>query len=472
MSNSKRMLEILKNANSDQYENILNIIKTLNDNNLLEYDEIFQSEMIELFLSKNFNESKIFIDLFDDIKNKIDIFEITKNLLNKYHYIEKEDDKISIILNLMSEKNIAEINNDTTFKQLIIKKSLINSIKCLKEKKVSFNDVLLANNDDLFSLFNKEDLWNILLTKTEYNKIKNKVELQYIEHIESLSKNNMDKITVEQINLIPEWYKVVNKDNKNAILLLAEKKRNYDTFNLLHSISKIIPKQYFLQIDNLGENVWNKLISKQIFNQDLNHDFMNFLIQEVPFLGKTNNVIISFMNNMPYHLKRDLIDKYKDNPDLFLSNKDTCKKYLSQEHIYDWYVLSMILEQCNPNKLKEIIQPQLAGKLIYKTFEIANISVGSMSEKYDMLKNIIVWLLSNGAEPYSEMKNDRLKIDRKDIDIPFLIFKLEKDFPELSSTSLFFENIENILILNKEKRILEETFKENQKNKLTTVKRL
>ena len=55
---------------------------------------------------------------------------------------------------------------------------------------------------------------------------------------------------------------------------------------------------------------------------------------------------------------------------------------------------------------------------------------------------------------------------------PFLIFKLEKDFPELSSTSLFFENIENILILNKEKRILEETFKKNQKNKLTTVKRL
>lgn len=116
MSNSKRMLEILKNANSDQYENILNIIKTLNNNNLLEYDEIFQSEMIELFLSKNLNESKIFIDLFDDIKNKIDILEITKNLLNKYHYIEKEDNKISVILNLMSEKNIAEINNDTTFK--------------------------------------------------------------------------------------------------------------------------------------------------------------------------------------------------------------------------------------------------------------------------------------------------------------------------------------------------------------------
>ena len=138
MSNSKRMLEILKNANSDQYENILNIIKTLNNNNLLEYDEIFQSEMIELFLSKNLNESKIFIDLFDDIKNKIDILEITKNLLNKYHYIEKEDNKISVILNLMSEKNIAEINNDTTFKQLIIKKSLINSIKCLKENKVEF----------------------------------------------------------------------------------------------------------------------------------------------------------------------------------------------------------------------------------------------------------------------------------------------------------------------------------------------
>lgn len=472
MSNSERMLEILKNANSDQYENILNIIKTLNNNNLLEYDEIFQTEIIEFFLSKNFNGTKIFINLFNDITNKIDIFEITKNLLNKYHYIEKEDDKISIILNLMSEKNIEEINEDITFKQLIIKKSLINSIKCLKEKKVSFNDVLLANKDDLFSLFNKEELWNILLTKTEYNQIKNKVELQYIEHIESLSKNNMDKITVEQINLIPEWYKVVNKDNKNAILLLAEKKRNYDTFNLLHSISKIIPKQYFLQIDNFGENVWNKLISKQIFNQDLNHDFMNFLIQEVPFLGKTNNVMISFMNNMPYYLKRDLIDKYKDNPDLFLSNKEICKKYLSQEHIYDWHVLSMILEQCNPNKLKEIIQPQLAGKLIYKTFEIANISVGSMSEKYDMLKNIMVWLLSNGAEPYSEMKNDRLKIDKKDIDIPFLTSKLEKEFPEFSSTSLFFENIENILILNKEKRILEETFKENQKNKLTTVKRL
>lgn len=472
MSNSERMLEILKNANSDQYENILNIIKTLNNNNLLEYDEIFQTEIIEFVLSKNFNESKIFINLFNDITNKIDIFAITKNLLNKYHYIEKEDDKISVILNLMSEKNIDEINEDITFKQLIIKKSLINSIKCLKEKKVSFNDVLLANKDDLFSLFNKEELWNILLTKNEYNQIKNKVELQYIEHIESLSKNNMDKITVEQINLIPEWYKVINKDNKNAILLLAEKKRNYDTFNLLHNISKLIPKQYFLQIDNVGENVWNKLISKQIFNQDLNHDFMNFLIKEVPFLGKTNNVMISFMNNMPYHLKRDLIDKYKDNPDLFLSNKETCEKYLSQEHIYDWYVLSMILEQCNPNKLKEMIQPQLAGKLIYKTFEIANISVGSMSEKYDMLKNIMVWLLSNGAEPYSEMKNDRLKIDRKDVDIPFLIFKLEKDFPELSSTSLFFENIENILILNKEKRILEETFKENQKNKLTTVKRL
>lgn len=472
MSNSERMLEILKNANYDQYENILNIIKTLNNNNLLEYDEIFQTEIIEFFLSKNFNESKMFINLFNDITNKIDIFEITKNLLNKYHYIEKEDDKVSVILNLMSEKNIDQINEDITFKQLIIKKSLINSIKCLKEKKVSFNDVLLANKDDLFSLFNKEELWNILLTKIEYNQIKNKVELQYIEHIESLSKNNMDKIKVEQINLIPEWYKVVNKDNKNAILLLAEKKRSYDTFNLLHNISKIIPKQYFLQIDNAGENVWNKLISKQIFNQDLNHDFMNFLIQEVPFLGKTNNVMISFMSNMPYYLKRDLIDKYKDNPDLFLSNKETCKKYLSQDHIYDWHVLSMILEQCNPNKLKEIIQPQLAGKLIYKTFEIANISVGSMSEKYDMLKNIMVWLLSNGAEPYSEMKNDRLKIDRKDIDIPFLIFKLEKDFPELSSTSLFFENIENILILNKEKRILEETFKENQKNKLTTVKRL
>ena len=472
MSNSERMLEILKNANSDQYENILNIIKTLNNNNLLEYDEIFQTEIIEFVLSKNFNESKIFINLFNDITNKIDIFEITKNLLNKYHYIEKEDDKISVILNLMSEKNIDEINEDITFKQLIIKKSLINSIKCLKEKKVSFNDVLLANKDDLFSLFNKEELWNILLTKIEYNQIKNKVELQYIEHIESLSKNNMDKITVEQINLIPEWYKVINKDNKNAILLLAEKKRNYDTFNLLHNISKIIPKHYFLQIDNNGENIWNKLISKQIFNQDLNHDFMNFLIKEVPFLGKTNHVMISFMNNMPYHLKRDLIDKYKDKPDLFLSNKETCEKYLSQEHIYDWYVLSMILEQCNPNKLKEIIQPQLAGKLIYKTFEIANISVGSMSEKYDMLKNIMVWLLSNGAEPYSEMKNDRLKIDRTDVDIPFLIFKLEKDFPELSSTSLFFENIENILILNKEKRILEETFKENQKNKLTTVKRL
>ena len=472
MSNSERMLEILKNANSDQYENILNIIKTLNNNNLLEYNEIFQAEIIELFLSKNFNESKIVINLFDDVKNKIDILEITKNLLSKYHYIEKEDNKISVILNLMSEKNIEEINNDTTFKQLIIKKSLINSIKYLKEKKVSFNDVLFANKDDLFSLFNKEELWNILLTKIEYNQIKNKVELQYIEHIESLSKNNMDKITVEQINLIPEWYKVINKDNKNAILLLSEKKRNYDTFNLLHSISKIIPKHYFLQIDNNGENIWNKLISKQIFNQDLNHDFMNFLIKEVPFLGKTNHVMISFMNNMPYHLKRDLIDKYKDEPDLFLSNKETCEKYLSQEHIYDWYVLSMILEQCNPNKLKEIIQPQLAGKLIYKTFEIANISVGSMSEKYDMLKNIMVWLLSNGAEPYSEMKNDRLKIDRTDVDIPFLIFKLEKDFPELSSTSLFFENIENILILNKEKRILEETFKENQKNKLTTVKRL
>lgn len=472
MSNSERMLEILKNANSDQYENILNIIKTLNNNNLLEYNEIFQAEIIELFLSKNFNESKIVINLFDDVKNKIDILEITKNLLSKYHYIEKEDNKISVILNLMSEKNIEEINNDTTFKQLIIKKSLINSIKYLKEKKVSFNDVLFANKDDLFSLFNKEELWNILLTKIEYNQIKNKVELQYIEHIESLSKNNMDKITVEQINLIPEWYKVINKDNKNAILLLSEKKRNYDTFNLLHSISKIIPKHYFLQIDNNGENIWNKLISKQIFNQDLNHDFMNFLIKEVPFLGKTNHVMISFMNNMPYHLKRNLIDKYKDKPDLFLSNKETCEKYLSQEHIYDWYVLSMILEQCNPNKLKEIIQPQLAGKLIYKTFEIANISVGSMSEKYDMLKNIMVWLLSNGAEPYSEMKNDRLKIDRTDVDIPFLIFKLEKDFPELSSTSLFFENIENILILNKEKRILEETFKENQKNKLTTVKRL
>lgn len=472
MSNSKRMLEILKNANSDQYENILNIIKTLNDNHLLEYDEIFQSEMIELFLSKNFNESKIFIDLFDDIKNKIDILEITKNLLNKYHYIEKEDNKISVILNLMSEKNIAEINNDTTFKQLIIKKSLINSIKCLKEKKVSFNDVLLANNDDLFSLFNKEDLWNILLTKTEYNKIKNKVELQYIEHIENLSKNCIDKMTIEQITLIPEWYKVINKDNKNAILLISEKKRNYDTFNLLHSISKVIPKDYFLQIDNNGENIWNKLISKQIFNQDLNHDFMNFLIKEVPFLGKKNHIMISFMNHMPYHIKQDLIDKYKENPDLFLSNKEICGKYLSQEHIYDWYVLSMILEQCNPNKLKEIIQPQLAGKLVYKSFEIANISVGSMSEKYDMLKNILVWLLNNGAEPYSEMKNDILKINKKDIDIPFLTFKLEKDFPEFSSTSSFFENVENILVLNKEKRILEETFKENKINKLTTVKRL
>ena len=206
----------------------------------------------------------------------------------------------------MSEKNIAEINNDTTFKQLIIKKSLINSIKCLKEKKVSFNDVLLANNDDLFSLFNKEDLWNILLTKTEYNKIKNKIELQYIEHIENLSKNCIDKMTIEQITLIPEWYKVINKDNKNAILLISEKKRNYDTFNLLHSMSKVIPKDYFLQIDNNGENIWNKLISKQIFNQDLNHDFMNFLIKEVPFLGKKNHIMISFMNHMPIILKKIL----------------------------------------------------------------------------------------------------------------------------------------------------------------------
>ena len=157
---------------------------------------------------------------------------------------------------------------------------------------------------------------------------------------------------------------------------------------------------------------------------------------------------------------------------MFLSNKEICGKYLSQEHIYDWYVLSMILEQCNPNKLKEIIQPQLAGKLVYKSFEIANISVGSMSERYDMLKDIMVWLLKNGAEPYAEMKNDILKIDKKDVDIPYLTSKLEKEYPEFSSTSLFIENIGNILILNKEKRILEETFKENQKNNSITIKRL
>lgn len=415
----------------------------------IETDEFLELEKKEKkYLFKfliNTESNEIYYTLIKKININCEEFYIGigLNINNPYIYINYLNDKIKEII---KNKNIEEL------------KILINNEKLPIKNIFPFN-VLLIEKDE----FEKEDLKKDILKKIEDIKIKN----DFIEMIEKNNGKYIETKNFDSYKIINYGKRIIIKNKENNSIkfyyFLISLMANISEYEIINNLIDINKNIYNQDIDNYKKNN----INQNILNFDfLNKNILNKFINTIIF--KNNNIIYSKNNNIDYinilnnyELKEGINFIDLENENFIIYKKFNFKK----ENINDNYIFLNLINPSSKiyksyNFLKKIINE-------IETNDISKFALNFYSNKinipyswlkidiYDKDKRLILSnhetdKLWNKFDKKGQLKNKIIpnKILLRELNNKeYLIYKIEKNEPEITKENNIKNNFKDLIIL-------------------------
>lgn len=415
----------------------------------IETDEFLELEKKEKkYLFKfliNTESNEIYYTLIKKININCEEFYmgIGLNINNPYIYINYLNDKIKEII---KNKNIEEL------------KILINNEKLPIKNIFPFNALLIEKDE-----FEKEDLKKDILKKIEDIKIKN----DFIEMIEKNNGKYIETKNFDSYKIINYGKRIIIKNKENNSIkfyyFLISLMANISEYEIINNLIDINKNIYNQDIDNYKKNN----INQNILNFDfLNKNILNKFINTIIF--KNNNIIYSKNNNIDYinilnnyELKEGINFIDLENENFIIYKKFNFKK----ENINDNYIFLNLINPSSKiyksyNFLKKIINE-------IETNDISKFALNFYSNKinipyswlkidiYDKDKRLILSnhetdKLWNKFDKKGQLKNKIIpnKILLRELNNKeYLIYKIEKNEPEITKENNIKNNFKDLIIL-------------------------
>ena len=452
----KTILELIKEQNLDNLEEFLYEIRA---------NIIYIEDIIKLFPYSYFNETKfsllneILLIIFKNTARKKLNFKISiKSKEFWFNYIEKDNENISILLDLnLNEENELIITNET---KIIVFSILSNKLPVIRTEQNEYTKLngyylMLIEKIANCEIFDKKSF------KNNFIEIKKKLKDRINPVKEDLFEFKM--LFKNDNNLIVNIWSLIFLDNKFKIYLdLLLKKIEKNVFEIIN----LIKKEILQEQPNTFNDKLNKIIgiSKDLF----------FLLDKNSYiinLSKDENYIINLKNKATSELdliqiKKDIkkeiddincfIAKYNDFTFLkeyFLS----CRKLLENENL-------MVIKEINKFEILDF-KGRIENKIKYLSIseKLKDIILKDLNEKdtFEKLKEFDS-LVDNYLVKYNNSKEQK-KIK---------IFS-EKFFDDIlkEKENNNVKTLELLLKYSEIKDIIDDIFT-NNKNKLLSLKKL
>ena len=362
---------------------------------------------------KNFNEKLLFEN--ENIKNNKKFIEMKNNLLNKINILKKNNnnykesvDKKNLILKDYKEKLNFELNNNDYYG---LKMMLFNE----KEKNKNLNFQLKKFE---YKFTKNNYLNDDFLTKKEINILNNNnknIENNNNKNNENFNNNNNDLLNEENSDFFSE-------NNLNEFLYILIKNFESKKIDLNFIESEILKNSIFEQLNNNNENSENN----EKNNFSFTSDYLNFILQISSNFCESLNISNCFeQNNIITFVKTIFFNFY------FEQNISASK------FKYKFLNLFSEIEIYTNDKIDKF------KKRLYKSLIYNKNNLLFYFKLYDFNKN--------GTINFLMLKKilEKLKIELKNDLLEFMIFYMKIDYNnKLLLKMLNYENIIEILVTN------------------------
>ena len=380
---------IKKDAAAKEYIN--NIFGSIND--FLSSSMITQN-IDNNILKMNYKDSVQLIDNATNIEYIHNLFNLFKNSLNKYKDFNKT---------VIAQKNVfyGFINNNDNYTSHNIDDYKLKLIELYNEKNRLTKDIVIINND----------ITNIDLNTNYDDEL---IKLDKINISDYKSYENM----LNDFNEIKYFFKSIDfNDNK----IIDYSKKYYDNISFNSNIDcKNVDYEYNCLKEYFGfSDVFNESLSNLNYKLDNNYSQLNKLNCDLIYHNSVKPVIVDKID-FNYNIINDIIIKFFVNIDTFLSFYDKNEKYIFNNNFNfdkDFTHYTFIQNQ---------------KKIVYLT------------DRIKLNKNKVVIIEKNNTDIILQLDN-YINIDK-----PAKIIKFKTSNSTKNYINNFFQNIEFIILFNKD----------------------